>query len=87
MSPGVSSVDANNIKGELEKWTTIYRSDLSDKVSTRPFEPIPIRNQSTLISEKFQVRNEGALNDVCLMAWDQPQARTHAAKILGCPTD
>ncbi|KAL2056569.1 hypothetical protein ABVK25_002963 [Lepraria finkii] len=70
MSPGVSSVDANNAKGELEKWTTTHRSDLSDKVSTRPFEPIPIRNQSTLISEKFQ-----------------PQARTHAAKILGCPTD
>ena len=87
MSPGVNSVDANNAKDDLEKWTTTHRSDLSDKVSTKPFETIPIRAKSTSISEEFQVRNERALNEVCLMAWDQPQARTHAAEILGCSTD
>lgn len=87
-SSEVNSIDANNAKMKLEKWVNIHRSDLKDEVSTRPFEPISIRAQSTSISEKFQVRNEHALNRNLLNDMrDQPQARTHAAEILGCSTD
>ena len=87
-SSGVDSIDANNAKKELEEWVTIYRPDLKDESSTLPFEPISIRAQSTLISEKFQVRNERALNkDLLNDTEDQPQVRTHAAEILGCSTD
>lgn len=87
-SSGANSIDADNAKKELEDWVTIYRPDLKDESSTQPFEPIPIRAQSTSISKKFQVRNERALNRNLLNdTGDQPQARTHAAEILGCSTD
>ena len=87
-SSGVNPIDTDNAKMKLEEWVNIHRSDLKDEVFTRPFEPISIRVQSTSISEKFQVRNERALDRNLLNDMrDQPQVRTHAAEILGCSTD
>lgn len=61
-SSGVSRVDANGAKAELEEWVATNRPDLLNQTLTRPFEIIPIRTQSTSISEKFQVRNEHLSN-------------------------